>query len=59
MTLKNVFMSALIAAIVSVVLLSIIRARGFYIHMDTLKGFVLFIVVFIVSLLFLKKRSAK
>ncbi|MES9683949.1 hypothetical protein ABWK22_13695 [Gottfriedia acidiceleris] len=59
MTLKNVFISVIITAIVSVVLLSISRARGFYIQMDTLKGLVLFVVVFIISLFFLKKRSSK
>ncbi|WP_088013797.1 hypothetical protein [Gottfriedia acidiceleris] len=59
MILKNIIISAIISVIVSVVLLSIFRARGFYIQMDNLKGFVLYFVIFIISLLFMKKRSAQ
>ena len=55
--MKNIVISSFIAVILSVVILSIIRSQGIQIQANSIIGWGLYVVVFSLSTLFLKRRA--
>ncbi|CRK84696.1 hypothetical protein BN000_04742 [Neobacillus massiliamazoniensis] len=57
MTIKNVLISSLISVVLSVVILSCLRANGINIHSDSIPGYVIFVVIYLLSLFAIKSRT--